>query len=35
MAPEAAAFDDQTGAWTDPLRYERWIHDQAAAAGPE
>jgi hypothetical protein len=24
MAPEAAAFDDDTGAWSDPARYSRW-----------
>lgn len=24
MAPEAAAFDDDTGAWSDPSRYRRW-----------
>ena len=25
MAPEAAAFDRRTGAWTDPARYRRWL----------
>jgi nicotinamide-nucleotide adenylyltransferase len=25
MAPEAAAFDDETGAWSDPARYARWL----------
>lgn len=25
MAPEAREFDDQSGAWTDPERYERWL----------
>lgn len=25
MLPAAAAFDAETGAWTDPDRYERWI----------
>jgi hypothetical protein len=25
MVPEAAAFDRETGAWTDPGRYERWL----------
>jgi hypothetical protein len=25
MVAEALAFDEQTGAWTDPLRYERWL----------
>jgi hypothetical protein len=29
MAPEAKAFDEETGAWTDPDRYSRWL----AAAG--
>jgi hypothetical protein len=24
MAPEAAAFDELTGAWSDPARYLRW-----------
>ena len=24
MAPEAAAFDEATGAWSDPARYARW-----------
>ena len=24
MAPEAARFDAETGAWTDPARYEKW-----------
>jgi nicotinamide-nucleotide adenylyltransferase len=24
MAPEAAAFDNVTGAWSDPARYARW-----------
>ena len=24
MAPEAAAFDEETGAWSDPARYARW-----------
>lgn len=26
MAPEAAAFDRRTGAWTDPARYRQWLH---------
>ena len=30
MAPEAAAFDARTGAWSDPARYEAWL----AAGGP-
>jgi nicotinic acid mononucleotide adenylyltransferase len=25
MAPEAAAFDEESGAWSDPQRYERWL----------
>ena len=25
MAPEALAFDDQSGAWTDPNRYDAWL----------
>lgn len=25
MAAEAADFDDQTGAWSDPERYSRWL----------
>ena len=25
MAPEAAAFDVETGAWSDPARYEAWL----------
>ena len=24
MVPEAAEFDERTGAWTDPVRYDRW-----------
>lgn len=31
MAPEAAAFDLQTGAWTDPDRYDRWVAARPAA----
>ena len=27
MCAEAADFDDRTGAWTDPPRYERWLID--------
>ena len=27
MCAEAADFDDRTGAWTDPTRYERWLID--------
>jgi hypothetical protein len=33
MAPEAAAFDDETGAWSDPARYERWLARRAAPSG--
>ncbi|MFN0089359.1 MAG: hypothetical protein ACKVWR_03675 [Acidimicrobiales bacterium] len=29
MAPEAAAFDRRTGAWTEPERYERWLGSDA------
>jgi hypothetical protein len=25
MASEARAFDERTGAWSDPERYERWL----------
>lgn len=28
MAPEAARFDAETGAWTDPARYETWLERQ-------
>ena len=28
MAPEAARFDAETGAWTDPARYETWLARQ-------
>ena len=28
MAPAAALFDEATGAWTDPARYERWLGDR-------
>jgi hypothetical protein len=28
MAPEARAFDERTGAWSDPDRYERWLADR-------
>lgn len=27
MAPQAAAFDARTGAWSDPPRYEAWLRD--------
>jgi hypothetical protein len=29
MAPEAAAFDRETGAWSDPRRYEQWLETGA------
>lgn len=32
MTPAAARFDDLTGAWTDPQRYERWL-EQANRPG--
>lgn len=32
MAPEAAAFDRLTGAWTDPSRYDRWVAAQASGS---
>jgi hypothetical protein len=32
MVPEAAAFDRRTGAWTDPLRYERFLASAAGSA---
>jgi hypothetical protein len=36
MAPEAAEFDELTGAWTDPARYRRWIQAGAGtSAGVE
>jgi nicotinic acid mononucleotide adenylyltransferase len=36
MAPEAAEFDELTGAWTDPERYRRWIQAGAGtSAGVE
>lgn len=28
MAPEALAFDEETGAWSDPHRYEMWIRSR-------
>ena len=28
MTPEAARFDAETGAWTDPARYEAWLSQQ-------
>ena len=30
MAPEAAAFDERTGAWSDPDRYDRWLAEAGA-----
>ena len=32
MTPAASRFDDLTGAWTDPQRYERWL-EQANRPG--
>jgi hypothetical protein len=29
MAPAAAAFDERTGAWSDPARYQRWRQERA------
>ena len=34
MAPEAAAFDAETGAWSDPERYARWRATGPAPAPP-
>ena len=28
MAPEAVRFDEETGAWTDPARYEAWLRGE-------
>lgn len=28
MTPSAARFDEETGAWTDPERYERWLRER-------
>jgi hypothetical protein len=33
MAPEAAAFDAETGAWSDPDRYARWRSSGRTAGG--
>jgi nicotinic acid mononucleotide adenylyltransferase len=33
MTPEAAAFDDETGAWSDPARYERWLAGERREPG--
>lgn len=30
LAPEAATFDAETGAWSDPARYARWLAAQGA-----
>lgn len=30
MCPEAVAFDDRTGAWSDPERYARWVAGEEA-----
>ena len=35
MAPEAAAFDATTGAWSDPARYDAWRALPAARLEPE
>ena len=31
MTAAAAAFDELSGAWTDPARYERWLRDNRGA----
>jgi hypothetical protein len=31
MAPAARAFDQRTGAWSDPARYEDWLRTHGAA----
>ncbi|TML19523.1 MAG: hypothetical protein E6G39_01475 [Actinobacteria bacterium] len=33
MAPAARAFDRRTGAWSDPDRYEQWLHDSGYEPG--
>lgn len=33
MAPEAAAFDRESGAWSDPDRYEQWLARHRPAPG--
>jgi hypothetical protein len=33
MSPAAAAFDERTGAWSDPARYERWLTTRRRAGG--
>jgi hypothetical protein len=35
MAPEAAAFDRRTGAWTDPERYSQWVRGHAGVGQPQ
>ncbi len=30
MVPQAARFDAETGAWTDPTRYEAWLQSEQA-----
>lgn len=34
MAPEAAAFDERTGAWSEPDRYEHWLRGSASGRPP-
>jgi len=31
MAPEAAEFDERTGAWSDPERYDAWLQNRTKA----
>jgi nicotinate-nucleotide adenylyltransferase len=33
MVPEAAAFDEVSGAWSDPQRYELWATSRPGASG--
>jgi nicotinic acid mononucleotide adenylyltransferase len=33
MAPEALAFDDESGAWSDPARYRRWLARASSGRG--
>ena len=35
MLPEAARFDAETGAWTDPARYAKWLDRRGQATQPE
>ena len=35
MLPEAARFDVETGAWTDPARYAAWLDRRGQATQPE